>query len=364
MRRKKADSFFLFMVITMVLVGFFIFSSAAMGQLTKDGANFIVIVSKQLAIMALGLLVMIVASSIDYKKYRKVALPFFVIAVILSCLVLIPGLGMSAGGAKRWLLLGPLSFQPAEFLKFAMIVYLSAWLATRKEKVKDFYNGFVPFFCLIGILGVVLAIMQRDTGSFLVACLTAMTLFFMAGGRIKHLALLALVAVLAISVLAYVRPYVRDRIVTFLNPATDIQGASWQINQSLIAIGSGGITGRGFGQSLQKYNFLPEPIGDSIFAVAGEEFGFVGANMIIVFFLIFALWGIKLATKITDPFGRFLTLGFICQVFIQATINIGAMIGILPLTGVPLLFISHGGTALLFTLLEMGIILNISKQRA
>ena len=363
MRHKKVDSFFLFLVVVMVLLGFFIFSSAAMGQLTKDGAGFLAVVSKQLAILAGGLLAMIIFSSIDYKKYRKIALPMFVVAAGLSCLVLVPGLALEAGGAKRWIDLGLLSFQPAEFLKFATIIYLAGWLATRKDKVKDFSAGFVPFVCLIAILTIILAIIQRDNGTFLVACGTAMVMFFVAGGKVRHLALLALMAVTAIGVLAYTRPYVRNRIVTYINPSHDVRGTSWQINQSLIAIGSGGITGRGFGQSLQKFNFLPEPIGDSIFAVASEEFGFAGSTTIIALFLLFALWGIKITTRITDPFGRFLALGFVCLVFVQATINIGAMIGIFPLTGVPLLFISHGGTALLFVLIEMGIILNISKQR-
>ncbi|MFA6416038.1 MAG: putative peptidoglycan glycosyltransferase FtsW [Candidatus Paceibacterota bacterium] len=363
MRHKKVDSFFLFLVVVMVLLGFFIFSSAAMGQLTKDGAGFLAVVSKQLAILAGGLLAMIVFSSIDYKKYRKIALPMFVVAAGLSCAVLIPGLALEAGGAKRWIDLGILTFQPAEFLKFATIIYLAGWLATRKDKIKDFSAGFIPFICLIAILTIILAVIQRDNGTFLVACITSMIMFFAAGGKIKHLALLGLAAVIAISFLAYTRPYIRERITTYINPSHDVRGASWQINQSLIAIGSGGMAGRGFGQSLQKFNFLPEPIGDSIFAVASEEFGFTGSTIIIAFFLIFALWGIKITTRITDPFGRFLALGLVCMVFIQASINIGAMIGILPLTGVPLLFISHGGTALLFVLIEMGIILNISKQR-
>jgi cell division protein FtsW len=347
----------------MVLLGFFIFSSAAMGQLAKDSASFLTVVSKQLAILAAGFLAMIVVSSIDYKKYKKIALPLFIIAVILSLLVLVPGLGMSAGGATRWILLGPLSFQPAELLKFATIIYLAGWLAARKEKVKSFTDGFIPFAGLIAILAVILSVIQRDNGTFLVACFTSMALFFVAGGKLRHLALLALTAVIAIGAMAYTRPYIRERIVTFINPTHDIRGSGWQINQSLIAIGSGKVTGRGFGQSLQKYNFLPEPIGDSIFAVASEEFGFAGSNIIIAFFLVFALWGIKIATKVTDPFGKYLIFGFVTQVFIQASINIGAMIGIMPLTGVPLLFISHGGTALLFVLIEMGIILNISKHR-
>lgn len=363
MKRKKIDSFFLFLVIGLVLVGFFIFSSAALGQLTKNGASFLTVVSKQFAILLVGFLGMLLVSQIDYRRFRPYALGLFLISIVLSLLVMVPQLGLEAGGARRWLNLGPLSFQPAEFLKFTMVIYLAAWLTTQKDRVRKLAEGLGPFITLIAILGAILIYAQKDNGTFLVAAITASMMFFVGGGKLRHLLLLAMIGIISFGAIAYARPYVRERLATFLNPAHDTLGASYQINQSLIAIGSGEMTGRGFGQSVQKFNFLPEPIGDSIFAVASEEFGFIGSSLLILLFLVFALWGYKLSLKISDPFGRYLCVGFVSLIMVQSFINIGAILGLIPLTGVPLLFVSHGGTALLFSLLEAGIILNISKYR-
>jgi cell division protein FtsW len=322
------------------------------------------VVSKQLAILIGGFLLMLAVSQVQYKHWRQYALIIFGLAIASSLLIFVPGLGLAAGGAKRWLALGPLSFQPAEFLKFALVLYLAAWLAARKDKVKDPWASFLPFVLLMAILGLILAWLEKDTGSFLVTAITGTIMFFVGGGKFRHLLVLGLICVTTLGFLAYTRPHVRSRIETFLNPAHDPLGSSYQINQSLIAIGSGGLDGRGFGQSIQKFNFLPEPIGDSIFAVASEEFGFIGASLLIILFLIFGLWGYKLGLKIADPFGRLVVIGFVSLILVQSFVNIGAMLGLIPLTGVPLLFVSHGGTALLFSLLEAGIILNISKYRA
>jgi len=364
MKRKKIDSFFLILIISLVLLGFFIFSSAALGQLTKTGAGFLMVVSKQFIILLTGLILMLVVAQIPYKHWRQYSIFLFILAVILSLLVLIPRLGFEAGGARRWLNLGLLSFQPAEFLKFTMVIYLAAWLATQKERVKKISTGLIPVLILMTILGLILVTIQKDTGTFLVAATTASIMFFIGGGKIRHLLILTLIGAVALSVMAYRRPYIQERLITFINPNYDTKGASYQINQSLIAIGSGQISGRGFGQSVQKFSFLPESIGDSIFAITSEEFGFVGSSSLIILWLIFALWGYKLALKIKDPFGRFMIIGFISLIIVQTFINIGAMLGLIPLTGIPLPFVSHGGTALLFSLLEAGIILNISKHRA
>jgi cell division protein FtsW len=182
-----------------------------------------------------------------------------------------------------------------------------------------------------------------------------------AGEKLRHVAVLFLLAVVAIGVLAIFRPYVMQRITTFINPANDPQGAGYQIQQSLIAVGSGRITGRGFGQSIQKFNFLPEPIGDSIFAVASEEFGFIGAASLILLMTFFTLRGLKIATRAQDSFGGLLTIGIVILIITQSFINIGAMLAVLPLSGLPLIFVSQGGSALLLALAEVGIILNISK---
>jgi len=360
---KRPERFLFILTLTLIVVGFFVFASASLGQISRDdGANFVNLALKRILATGLGLIVLIVASSIHYTQWKKYALPLFAASIILTALVFVPGIGFAWGGAARWIHIGPLSFQPADFLKFAFVLYLAAWFATRKEKVKSFTEGFLPFCLFLGIVaGLLLA--QPDTGTFLVGVSGALAVFIVGGGRWKHLFLLGLVGIMVLGSLAYMRPYVRARLTTFLNPTHDVLGSSYQINQSLIAIGSGGLSGRGFGQSVQKFNFLPEPIGDSIFAVASEEFGLIGSSALVVLFLLFGLWGLKIASQVADPFGRTLMAGLVCLIVAQSFINMGAMLGVLPLTGVPLVFVSHGGTALLFALLEAGIILNISRYR-
>jgi cell division protein FtsW len=192
---------------------------------------------------------------------------------------------------------------------------------------------------------------------------SGMAIFLVAGGRWKYILVVIATAILAIGALALVRPYVMQRITTFLNPSDNAQGSGYQIQQSLIAIGSGGLFGRGFGQSIQKFNFLPEPIGDSIFAVEAEEFGFIGAVILILLYVLSSIRGLKIASRVHDQFGRLLVVGIVIMIVAQAFVNIGAMLGVLPLSGITLPFVSHGGTSLFITLLEVGIILSISKSQ-
>lgn len=360
-KTAKPDRFLFGLILILITGGFVIFSSAALGQVGQTGASFSMVALKQLLILFLGFIMMIVASNIPYKNWRKYSPYLFALALILTSLVFVPDLGFGAGGAKRWLNLHFTTFQPSEFLKFGLVVFLAAWLATRKEKIKDLKEGFLPFLVFLSTVGFIL-LKQPDTGTFMVAIAAALGLFVVAGGKWSHLLIIFLLGAIMAGVLIWTRPYVKDRLLTYLDNKKDLKGASWQINQSLIAIGSGGVIGRGFGQSIQKFNFLPEPIGDSIFAVAAEEFGFIGSTVIVFLFLLLALWGLKVVNQVHDPFGRLLGIGLILLITAQSFINIGAMIGILPLTGLPLVFISHGGTALFFALIEVGIILNISKE--
>jgi len=362
MKARRPDRVLLLIVLTLIVVGFAIFLSASLGQMGRDSASFSTVALKQLSVLLGGLILMIVFANLPYKQFKPYSPYLFVLAIALTGLVFVPGFGLTYGGARRWLELGPLTFQPAEFLKFIFIVFLAAWASARKNRLKDLAGGFLPFLIFLGIVGA-LMVLQRDTGTLMVMVAGAVGIFITAGGYWRHLFLLFLIGVIAIGFLAFTRPYVRDRIETFLNPKHDLTGSSYQINQSLIAIGSGGMFGRGFGQSVQKFNFLPQPIGDSIFAVASEEFGLLGATILILLYLAFAIWGLKLMSRVVDPFGRLLGTGLIILIISQAFINIGAMLGLLPLTGVPLPFISHGGTALLFALIEVGIILNISKTK-
>lgn len=360
---EKADRFLFGLVLVLITGGFVIFSSAALGQVGRTGASFSMIALKQFFILCLGFLMMTVSSNIPYKSWRKYSPVLFVVGLILTSLVFVPGLGFGAGGARRWLNLHFTTFQPSEFLKFSFVIFLAAWIAARKEKIRSLRDGFLPFLVFLGTVAFLL-LKQPDTGTFMVIVSAALGIFIIGGGKWSHLLVICILGLLMIAVLALTRSYVMDRLTTFLKPEQDALGNSWQINQSLIAIGSGGLVGRGFGQSIQKFNFLPEPIGDSIFAVAGEEFGFVGSALIVILFMLLGLWGLKITDQVKDPFGKLLGAGFVILITAQSFINIGAMIGLLPLTGVPLAFISHGGTALFFALIEVGIILNISRQRS
>ena len=359
----KTDKPFLLSVLFLMVAGFFIFSSASLGLLAKSGSQYSSAAFSQTVLgLFMGTLAMLFTSRLDYKVWKTYAFYLLVIGVILNILVLIPHIGFEHGGARRWFLIGGVSFQPSEVLKLAFVVYFSAWAAGAKDKMKNFKEGFVPLLLLLAVVGGLL-LKQPDTDTFMMAVFSGISIYLAAGGRWKYVLLLGLAGVVGLAGLAFARPYVMQRITTFIHPEANAQGSSYQIQQSLIAIGSGGMFGRGFGQSVQKFNFLPEPIGDSIFAVEAEEFGFMGATVLIILFVFFATRGLKIASRISDPFGRLMIVGLVIMITAQAFVNIGAMLGVLPLSGITLPFVSHGGTSLFITLLEAGIILNISKSQ-
>lgn len=359
---NRPDKFLFLIILTLSFVGFFIFVSASLGLLNRDGASFGLVVLKQLSILVFGLFTMMLISKLDFHFWQKWAMPIFIFSVILTALVFVPGIGFEHGGARRWLAIGSASFQPSEFLKLGIVIFLAAWYAARKNRAQSIYYGLIPFLLVIAVAYLLLKY-QPDTGTFLVTAFTALGIFILAGARWRYLLLILLLVAAATSIHIYQSPYAMNRIKTFLNPDRDVTGISYHIKQLMIAIGSGGLTGRGFGQSIQKFKYLPEPIGDSIFAVASEEFGFIGSSFIILLFFTFAAWGLKIMAKNSDPFGRLLGCGLVILMTVQAFINIGSMLGLIPLTGVPLTFISHGGSALLMTLTEAGIILNISRHK-
>ncbi|MBU4480480.1 putative lipid II flippase FtsW [Patescibacteria group bacterium] len=348
----------------LMFVGFFIFYSASLGLLVRDNIEMSSVMFNQIFLgLILGSVMMFVTSKINYLNYRKFAFYIFFFSLILTALVFVPGIGSEHGGAKRWLLLGGVSFQPAEFLKLGFVIYFATWLTSVKTKVKTLKFGVLPMCIMLALSGAIL-LKQPDTGTFLVIFIVAMSMLFMARAKWRHILLVVLIATIGFMAMAYFRPYIKDRMMTFLHPSTvDTQGPGYQIKQSLIAIGSGQWFGRGFGKSIQKFNFLPEPIGDSIFAVTAEEWGFVGSVFLIALFLFFAYRGFNIASKSSHDFGRLLAIGIVILIISQSFINMASMLGVFPLTGMPLLFVSHGGTALMFTLLEVGIIFNISKYR-
>lgn len=360
---QGVDTIFLALIVTLVTVGFLIFSSASLGLLARGGASFSSVAFSQFTFGILGGgAVLLILSNVHYRHYRKYALYIFIIGLLGTLAVFIPGLGMTHAGATRWLDLGITTVQPSEFLKVAYTIYLATWLSGMHRHVEDWRFGLVPFGIISGVTGIVM-LLQPDTDTFLVMATGGLAMFVVAGARMRDLCLLILCGIALITAIAFMRPYVMDRLTTFLDPTADPLGSGYQINQSLIAVGSGGIVGRGFGQSIQKFEYLPEPIGDSIFAVFSEEFGFLGVTVLIGLFLAFALRGYKIAQNASDMFGVLLVTGIVTVIMAQTFLNIGAMLAVAPLSGLPLPFISHGGTALLSTLAALGIVLNVSKYR-
>ncbi len=361
--RIKVDKAFLVVTVILIVAGFFIFSSASLGLLAKESSNYSSVAFSQTVLgLFLGTIFLIIATRLDSQVWKTWAFYIFLVAIILNILVLFPDIGIEHGGARRWIEVGNLSFQPSEALKFGFIVYFAAWAAGVKERITTLRWGFLPFLVLLGICGALL-LKQPDTDTFLIIVATGLAMFVAAGGPWRYVLTVMVVGVLGIGFLAVTRPYVMDRIQTFFNPTADSLGSSYQIQQSLIAIGSGELFGRGFGQSVQKFTYLPEPVGDSIFAVAAEEFGFVGSVLLISLFVLFATRGLKIASRVPNVFGRLTVVGIVIMIISQAFVNIGAMLGVLPLSGITLPFVSHGGTSLFISLFEVGVILSISKTQ-
>jgi cell division protein FtsW len=360
MRVRKTDKIFFGIVCALLILGSLVFISASLGLLARNGASFSSVAGKQFISILIGCVMAIVVSKVPYVFWRRYSFYIFLASIVITLLVFVPKIGLEYGGGKRWINLGFFSLQPAEFLKIAFVMYAATWLSAAKERVRTFKDGILPIIIMLAIVGAIL-LAQPDTDTFVSIFLAAMGMFIVAGGRFRDLLILAGGAVAGFVGLVYTRPYLMERITTFFDPTRDPLGASYQIQQSLIAIGSGEIFGRGFGQSIQKFSYLPEPIGDSIFAVAGEEFGFVGSVFLILMFLFFTLRSLQIAAKSPDMFGGLLVTGIAILITSASFMNIASMLGIIPLSGLPLLFVSHGGSAMIFTLLQVGIILNVSK---
>lgn len=356
----KPDYLFMLVVLFLVVFGLIIVASASSVQSFQNFGNNYEYFYHQLLYGALtGVVAFFIFSRIDYHWYRKFTVPFFIIAVVLLVAVLIAG--PSVKGAKRWIDIGPIVFQPTEIVKAAVIFYFAAWFSKIGGDVKTWKKGFLPFVAVLAIV-CGLIIKQPDLGSLLVVATIGTVLYFIAGAPWLHLGVMAASAVAAIAYLIQTADYRVARLTVFLDPSLDPKGAGYQINQALLAIGSGGILGLGLNNSIQKHNYLPEVSTDSIFAIISEELGMVRSLVLVVLFLVLAVRGYQIAKNAPDEFGRLLAVGIVTWISFQAFINIGAILGILPLTGVPLPFISYGSSALIVTLAASGILLNISRQ--
>ena len=363
MHGKKVDRFFLIIIFILLGVGVAMFISASLGILARSEKTFYSVLFSQLVLgLGLGLVGMYFCLKIDYKFWRKYSLLIFIGSILITAAVFIPHLGWSHGGAERWIQIGPISFQPVEFLKFGFVIYLAALLSSMKNKVHDFRFGILPFIAMLAVIAFVL-FKQPDTKSFILITITGISMLFISGVPLKYIFGVGFGVVFLLGALVYFTPYLQARVKTFINPSADSQGSSYQIQQSLIALGSGGIFGRGYGQSVQKFNYLPEPQGDSIFAVIGEELGFVGASVTVFLYILFLLRGFRIANRSPDVFSGLLVYGIVILIVVQSFMHIASVTGVFPLTGVPLVFMSQGGTSLMVYLMAIGIVLNVSKSQ-
>lgn len=360
-KSNSVDSKLLFTLLALVVFGLVMIASAGISYSQARFGDCYYFFKRQLFFGVLpGLLVLFVAQKINYNFWKKVSLPFFVLSIFFLILVFVPDMGSKIYGASRWLKLGFFSFQPSEMLKFSIIIYLAAWLEKRTEKVKDLYEGVAPFLVIIGFVSFLL-IKQPDIGTLGVIILIAISIFFISGAKIYHMTIMGIAGFLALVAIIKTESYRMDRFLVFLHPELDPQGIGYQINQALLAIGSGGIFGVGLGHSLQKFNYLPEPVGDSIFAIIGEEIGLVGSVALILLFGYFAWRGFRIIKNAPDRFSKLVAVGIVAWIIFQAFVNMGAISGLIPLTGLPLPFVSYGGTSMVFLMLASGILLNISR---
>jgi len=315
----------------------------------------------------IGLPTLWVISRIDYHVWKKYAFPLMVTNVVLLVLVMV--IGQSYLGAQRWIHLGPILFQPSELVKLFFLIYLGVWLEAREKDIHDFSTGFMPFMIMIGFLVVMIAIVQKDLGTMLVVAAIAIAAYFIAGAPWKHLGIIFASGIGLLFFLVKILPifvpkfaYRAERLTVFLHPGTDTLGIAFQVNQALLAIGSGGFLGLGLGHSIQKYDYLPEVTNDSIFAVIGEEMGFLFTIGLVGLYLAIMVQGVKIAQGAPDTFGKILAIGITTWITFQALINIMAMLSLVPLTGIPLPLISYGSTSMVTLLAALGILINISRQ--
>ncbi|MBI4245649.1 MAG: putative lipid II flippase FtsW, partial [Candidatus Rokubacteria bacterium] len=316
---------------------------------------------KQLFWALLGSAALLVALRFDYRRLEKLGWPILIAAGILLVLVLVPPLAQPINGTRRWLRLGPVSFQPAELAKLALVVYLAAWVARKRDALGDFRRGVLPPLLVAGALAA-LVLAQPDLGNCVALLAVTFALLYLAGSRISHLLLVVGAAMPLLALAVWLAPYRLRRITTFVDPWSDPRGSGFQIIQSWLAFGSGGLGGRGIGESRQKLFYLPEAHTDFIFAVIGEELGFVGAAAIVALFAVLVWRGLRVGLRAPDPFGAYLALGITVLIATQTLVNLGVVTGSLPTKGLPLPFISFGGSALLVTMLSTGVLLNISQD--
>lgn len=362
---KKSPPDYIFLILAGILVLFglaMLFSASGPYAHEKFGDSYYFLKHQILSGLLPGLFLFLILSKINYRFWRRISLPLFLFSIVILILVFIPGLGVSHGThAQSWIKIGGFSMQPSEIVKLIFIFYLAAWMAKRGDELRDLKQGALPFLAILAPIAL-LIMLQPDIGTMFVVVASAITLFFISGANLVHLAGMVAGGAALLFLLVKIAPYRAARFTAFLNPEADPYGTGYHINQSLVAIGSGGFFGKGLGHSLQKINFLPEVAADSIFAIIAEELGFLFTLLFLVLFVAFLFQAFKIAKSAPDDYGRLIALGIISWIGIQMFLNIGSMIGLMPMTGVTLPFISYGGTSLAVCMGAVGVLANISKS--
>ncbi len=358
---KSADYILFFTVLFLLGIGIImVYSSSAVAAYANFHDSYYFL-KRQIIWASVGVMTMLVTMNVDYNIWRKLAKPILFATLFLLILVLIPGLGRVVNGARRWLGFGSIYLQPSEIAKLGMVFFVSDALAQTQKKMTSFRHGLLPqLLILLVVFGLILK--EPDLGTALSIGGTVFILLFAAGAKVSHLASLGAVSVLGIITAIFVEPYRMKRLLAFIKPWADPLDTGYHIIQSLYAIGSGGLFGVGLGRSREKFLYLPEPHTDFIFAILGEELGLIGTVTVIVLFFLFAWRGFRVAIASQDIYGSLLATGITIMIVLQALMNIAVVTASMPVTGIPLPFISFGGSALIFTLAGVGVLLNISKN--
>jgi cell division protein FtsW len=350
---QEIDTHLLFVTLILLAIGLIAVADASAPLAARDFGDKYFFLKQQAKWAGLGLISLFVFSRIPYKFWEKIAVPFFAVNLFLLLMVFIPGIGPRLLGAKRWIVLGPISFQPSELMKLSLAMYMAKVAITKVKPIAFF----APIVIIIGLV-----MLQPDLGTTIILTVIGMTQVFVAGMPLSYFALAGGAGGIGGLLLILLSEYRRERLMTFLKQTSDPLDTGYHIRQILLALGSGGLLGVGLGNSRQKYLFLPETATDSIFAIIAEEIGFVGATIIILLFIFFVYRGVQIAKNAPDEFSKILAIGLTVWIGGQAFVNIASMVALVPLTGIPLPFISYGGTALITTLSACGILLSISKS--
>ncbi|MCX6792245.1 MAG: putative lipid II flippase FtsW [Candidatus Gottesmanbacteria bacterium] len=356
LKKRPSDRWMLIAVIILSLFGVLMVYDSSVAIAIRDFGTQYYYLRDQLKWLVVGFVALTVLSFIDYHYWYKIALPILLGTFVLLLAVFLPGIGVTALGAHRWINFGFFILQPAELAKLVLAIYLAAWFSVRER-------GRLAAFAVLVSMVVGLVLLEPDLGTSVIIVAIALILYFASGAPVWHFAVILPVLVVGVVGLAVISPYRMARLTTFLHPDRDPLGSSYHIRQALLGLGSGGWFGVGIGQSRQKYEYLPEANTDSIFAIIGEETGFVGSVAVVLMFVFVSWRGFRIAKRARDGFGRLLAIGITSWISLQSIINLSAMVALLPLTGVPLPFVSYGGSSLIIMLAGVGILLNISKTQ-